>query len=108
MATQASPGKANPVLLFLSAYLILRLLWRIFTPGGSWAMPPWQIIEIAIDVVLVLCLILMRPLAMAPIAPDDPRRSWMTPLIWGGIAAGIAALGIRFTGDVGWWTGHLN
>lgn len=108
MATQAKPGRTNTIVLFLSAYLILRLLWRIFTLGGSWSLPPWHIIEISIDVLLVFCVIFMRPLAVAAIAPDDPRRTWKNALIWGGIVAGVAALGIRFTGNVGWWTGHLN
>ena len=108
MAAQARAGRTNTVILFLSAYLILRLLWRLFTPGGSWAMPPWHLIEMVIDAMLLACVFFLRPQAVAAIAPDDPGRGWKHGLIWGGIVAGIGAIAIRFTGNVGWWTGHLN
>lgn len=91
----------------LSIYLVLRFLWAIFTPGGEYPMPPWHYVSMGINLVLLACVLLMRPGLFPEQGYNDPRAGWANVLFGLGLIAGVGLLGIRFTSNAAWWTGHL-
>jgi hypothetical protein len=92
---------------FVSIYLFLRFLWAIVVPGGEWPLPPWHYVSMGIDLVLLACVLLMRPRLFPEQGYNDPRATWANILFGLGLVAGIGLLLIRFTSDAAWWTGHL-
>ncbi len=108
MSNTAQYGGASwRILHFVSIYLVVRLLWSVFVPGGSWPLPPWHYVSMGIDVVLLACVLLIRSQILANATYNDPRRSRANLLFGLGVVAGICLLLIRCTSDAAWWTGHL-
>ncbi|HEY0223540.1 MAG TPA: hypothetical protein VGC38_03420 [Pseudolabrys sp.] len=80
--------------LFLPAYLILNLLWRVFTPAHEYPMRPEQVLEMSID-------------ALAIIGMFGVRRRMPAWVFWIAVVAGVGLFAIRLTSDASWWTGHV-
>ena len=106
MSELASPGKTWPVFLLICAYLILQCLWRLFTPGGSWPMPPWHYVSMASDVLLWAVMIGLKSQLTPLIAYDRSRARLANTLFWSAFLAGIIMILLRLTSDSAWWTGH--
>lgn len=105
MATQTAKG---PILFaVICAYLILKCLWRLIVPGGSYSMPPWPLISMGFDLLLLVLLFVLRPQVPAATSASPAYIRFTTPLFAGGIIAVVIMFLIRFSGDTGWWTGHL-
>ncbi|MCF3643025.1 hypothetical protein LXM94_23985 [Rhizobium sp. TRM95111] len=106
MSTPSEPIKAQPVFLAISAYLVAKCLWRVFIPGGSWPLPPWHILSMASDILLLIVLMLMNWVTDTS-GFDQKARRVRTAMFWGGTISGVVLVLIRFTGSAAWWTGHL-
>jgi hypothetical protein len=90
------------VFVVASLYLVAQAGWRLFTRAGEW--PPAMVrnLEIAIDVGMSIAIV-----ALFFKFKDEPaRRVYATLLVILAGAAMIVIFGIRFSSDVGWWTGH--
>ncbi|WEZ85888.1 hypothetical protein P6U16_23140 (plasmid) [Rhizobium sp. 32-5/1] len=107
MADTGKNAKAPIALAVISGYLILRCLWRVFIPGSEYALPPWPILSLIFDTLLMASLFIFKP--QVPVArPDDPVQiRYATPLFMGGIVATAIMVLIRISSDKGWWTGHM-
>ena len=106
MAEVARAKRAPTAGLIVAAFLILDCLWRLFTRGGPWPVPPWHYISMLFDLILlgsVVAALMTRP-APAANAPLYVRNGGL--LLGGGIVAGIILIGLRLTSDHAWWTGH--
>ncbi|MCO5139969.1 MULTISPECIES: hypothetical protein [unclassified Shinella] len=102
-----TPTKAPIALAVIASYLILRCLWRIFVPGTEYALPPWPLVSIILDILTMIVLFILKP--QVPVSgPDAPIYvRYATPLFVGGIIATAIMVLIRFSSNKGWWTGHL-
>ena len=89
------------------AVLIVKALWRIIMPGGSWPMPPAHYLSMGIDALLLIALIGMRPRISSSLPEGDKRRRVANALFGLALLGGVALLAVRFTGTAAWWTGHL-
>ncbi len=107
MSELASPGKTWPVFLLLCAYLILQCLWRLFTPGGSWPMPPWHYVSMASDVLIWAVMIGLKSQITPQIAGDRSRARLGNILFGAAFVSGIIMIALRLTSDSAWWTGHF-
>ncbi|GAA4162922.1 hypothetical protein GCM10023069_14430 [Shinella granuli] len=66
-----TPTKAPIALAVIASYLILRCLWRIFIPGTEYALPPWPLVSIIVDILTMIALFILKP--QVPISgPDAP------------------------------------
>lgn len=107
MDTPAQPNSTNwRIYQCVSIYLFLRFLWAVLIPGGEWPLPPWHYVSMGIDLVLLVCVVLMRP-QLFPAGSQDPRAGMANVLFGLGLVAGVGLLLIRFTSKAAWWTGHL-
>jgi len=106
--TNAPAQKKAPIALALvSGYLILHCLWRVFIPEREYALPPWPLVSLILDIVVMVFLFILKPQVPAA-GPDDPIYvRYATPLFVGGIVATALMVLIRLSSDRGWWTGHL-
>lgn len=107
MADTGKHAKAPIALAVVSGYLILHCLWRVFIPGREYSLPPWPVVSLVFDVLVMTSLFVIKP--QVPVAgPDDPAHlRFATPLFVGGIVATLVMVLIRFSSNKGWWTGHL-
>ena len=98
MSNPAMPvdaGRRARVSFFIaSRYLIAMFLDRTLVVAHEYPMRPEQVMTIAFDLCVLVGLIGLRK--------HGPQ-----PLFWTALVAGICLFLIRFTGDDGWWTGHL-
>ena len=91
----------------VSGFLILRCLWRVFTPGTEYSLPPWPLVSVIFDIVLMIALFVLKPMVPAAAAGSPAYVRHATTLFVGGIAATAIMVLIRLSSDRGWWTGHL-
>jgi cation transport ATPase len=86
----------------LSLYLVFQAAWRFFTRAGEWPSSAVRTMEIGVDVLMCV--------AVAGLYfsfKDDPaRRGFAAFLLIIMLVAAAVIFGIRFSSDVGWWTGH--
>jgi hypothetical protein len=87
--------------------MILLFLWRVFVPAHEYSMRTAQVLDIAINILLLVGLVGLKRQLDREFEPDDSRWSSARPLYWGGLIAGILMLLIRLTSNAAWWTGHL-
>lgn len=90
------------VFVVASLYLAAQAVWRFFVKAGEW--PPAMVrnLEIAVDLGMSIAIV-----GLFFKFKDDPaRRGYATILMILAAAAMIMIFGIRFSSDVGWWTGH--
>jgi hypothetical protein len=107
MQEKDPPAKAPIALALISGYLIVRCLWRVFVPGTEYALPPWPLVSIVVDILTMIALFILKPQvpAAGPDAPIYIRHA--TLLFVGGIVATAIMVLIRLSSNRGWWTGHL-
>ncbi len=107
MAAADTGGKAPTALAVISAYIILRCLWKVFIPATGYSMPPWPVLTLIFDILLLVPLFVLKPQVPAA-GPGSPFQvRYATPLFIGGIVATVILVLIRFSSEAGWWTGHL-
>jgi hypothetical protein len=103
MAESAPTSRTNWIVFVVaSLFLVAQAGWRFFTRAGEW--PPTMVrnLEIAVDVGMSIAII-----GLYLKFKDDPaKRGFATLLVILAAAAMIVIFGIRFSSDVGWWTGH--
>jgi len=108
MDTSGRQNQANwRVYIFVSIYLAIRFLWGVFVPGGEYPMPPWHYVSMGVDLVLLICVLMLRSRLFPELGANDPRTTWANVLFGVGLVSGIGLLAIRFTSNAAWWTGHL-
>jgi len=107
MAEQGSQSRAAVVLAFVSGFLIFRCLWRVFIPGSEYAMPPWPLVSVISDILVMVALFIIKPMVPAAMADSPALVRHATKLFIGGIIATAIMVLIRVSSDRGWWTGHL-
>ena len=107
MTDQGSSSKAPVALAVIAGYLILRCFWRVFTPGAEYALPPWPLVSIIVDILTMVGLFILWPQVPARRLESPIHVRYATPLFIGGIVATVIMVLIRFSSNKGWWTGHL-
>jgi hypothetical protein len=107
MAATTDPGKAWTTFLVITGYLLLRVLWALFVPSGSWPLSPTHFLAMAIDFGLVLGMVGTRRQLLAVLPQNDSRRTLAGVMFAAGIMGGICMFLIRISSDHGWWTGRL-
>jgi hypothetical protein len=90
------------VFVVASLYLVAQAGWRDLTRAGEW--PPAMVrnLEIAIDVGMSIAIVGL----FFQVKDDPARRGYAVILVLLAAAAMIVIFRIRFSSDVGWWTGH--
>ncbi len=100
----SNPNKNWYIFLAVSALLIANFLNRFFLPAHEYPMRPAQVMDIAIDTLLLVSLVGMR--MKAPFFQEGDKRGIANLLFYFALAAGIGIFLIRFSSDAAWWTGH--
>jgi hypothetical protein len=107
MAEAAPSPKAATALAVIAGYLILRCLWKVLVPATEYSLPPWPILTLIFDILMLIPLFILKPQIPAA-GPDAPATvRYAKPLFVGGIVATVILVLIRFSSESGWWTGHL-
>lgn len=92
---------------FLGAWLVLRFAWAVLVPGDEWPLPPAHYIAMGFDLLLLLAVVCLR--SRLVISAEDPRSSSFANLVLvAGVVSGLGLIGIRFTSEPAWWTGHFS
>ncbi|MXN47972.1 hypothetical protein GR138_22445 [Shinella kummerowiae] len=107
MAEHGSQSRAAVALAFVSGFLIVRCLWRVFIPGMEYALPPWPLVSVISDILVMIALFIIKPMVPAATADSPALVRHATTLFIGGIIATAIMVLIRVSSDRGWWTGHL-
>lgn len=107
MAEQGSQSRAAIALAVVSGFLIVRCLWRVFIPGTEYALPPWPLVSVIFDILVMIVLFILKPMVPAATADSPALVRHATALFIGGIIATVIMVLIRVSSDRGWWTGHL-
>ncbi len=107
--SDAAPQTKPPFVPFvlIGLYIIGQFGWRLFVRAGAWPMPPVQYLSMAIDLGLILLIIMLHARVSRLMPQDDGRRALKTPIFAAALFSGVGMFIIRFSSDVGWWTGHL-
>ena len=95
MPSTSSSSRNWTVFRFISAYMILLFLWRVFVPAHEYSMRTAQILDIAINILLLVGLVGLKRQLDREFEPDDSRWASARPLYWGGLIAGVLMLLIR-------------
>jgi hypothetical protein len=107
MPSTSSSSRNWTIFRVISAYMILLFLWRVFVPAHEYSMRTAQVLDIAINILLLVGLVSLKRQLDREFEADDSRWSFARPLYRGGLIAGVLMLLIRLTSDAAWWTGHL-
>jgi hypothetical protein len=107
MAEQGSQSRAAIALAVVSGFLIFRCLWRVFIPGTEYALPPWPLVSVIFDILVMVALFIIKPMVPAATTDSPALVRHATALFIGGIIATAIMVLIRVSSDRGWWTGHL-
>jgi hypothetical protein len=105
MAGEDRQSRTWRLFQFVVLVLAVRFAWAVLVPGGSWPLPPAHLIAMGIDGALLLAAIALRTKVSS--ALNDGRRPHANILMAVASVCGLGLLGIRFTSDAAWWTGHL-
>ena len=107
MHKQSQLGKHQWLIFVgLSAFLVLRVLWRVFIPAGEWPQAPLHFMSMGFDLLMVAALIGLRLNIVATLPARHTHRSTADVLFWPALVAGLVLLFIRFTSNLAWKTGH--
>lgn len=90
---------------FIVLWLAVRFAWAVVVPGEEWALPPAHLVAMGIDMTLLAATLGLR--VKLPLSATDPRRPNANLLLAAGAIFGLGLIGIRFTSEAAWWTGHL-
>ena len=103
MAENAPAPRTNWIVFVVaSLYLAVQAIWRITTRAGEWPPAMMRNLEIGIDAAIAASVV-----ALYFKFKDEPGRQGIALLLLlVALAAAVVIFGIRFSSDVGWWTGH--
>lgn len=104
--TAKSQKRGWLIFVLVSLYVIAQFLWRVSTRAGSWPMPPMHLLSMALDLILIVALIGLYRTVGSQTPEGDRRHAVRHVLFWPALLSGIGMFIIRFSSDVGWWTGH--
>ncbi len=107
MAGADTTARSWLIFRLLAAFLTLQFLWNLLVPGGAWPLSPVHYMNMAFDLGMLIGLIGVRSRLAAAYADNSGRLNMMYLLFVVGVIAGVGLLGIRFTSDAAWYTGHL-
>ena len=104
MAEAGQTPRANKIVfVLLCLYLGSQAAWRVVVRAGQWPSTGVRNMEIGIDALMAVGIIgLYVQLGQS----NDGRPPFATPLLILALVAIAIIFGIRFSSDVGWWTGH--
>lgn len=105
--TAKSLSRGWLIFVLVSLYVTAQFVWRVATPAGSWPMPAAQLLSMVLDLILVVALIGLYRTMGGQLPEGDRRHAARHVLFWPALASGIGMFIIRFSSDVGWWTGHV-
>lgn len=105
--TEKSLSRGWLIFVLVSLYVTAQFLWRAFTRGGEWPMSPAHYLSMALDLILIVALIGLYRAMGSQLPAGDGRQAARQVLFWPAILSGIGMFVIRFSSDVGWWTGHI-
>lgn len=107
MNNKAEPPRANWIVyVCASLYLSFQALWRFFARAGEWPPRSVMLLELAIDVGMSIAAVVLYFQLDRQFPGGDRRRPFAVVLLVMLIAAILTIFLIRFSSDVGWWTGH--
>lgn len=107
MSEQAGPPRTNWIVyVCASLYLSYQALWRFFARAGEWPPRSVMLLELAVDVGMSAAAIALYVQLNRQFPDDDRRRPFAVVLLVMLIVAILTIFVIRFSSDVGWWTGH--
>jgi hypothetical protein len=93
--------------VLVCVYIVLQFLWRAFTRAGEWPLPPYHYLSMALDLALIVVAVMLFS-ALGKRQPEGGgQRAARVILFVPALLAGIGMFVIRFSSDVGWWTGHI-
>ena len=109
MADDSAKSQSRGWLIFVlvSLYVTAQFLWRALTPGGEWPMSPAHLLSMALDLILIVALVGLYRTMGSQLPAGDSRHAARHVLFWPAFFSGIGMFVIRFSSDVGWWTGHI-
>lgn len=89
-----------------SLYLVAQAVWRMLARAGEWPPKSVAYLEIGIDMLMSAAVIALYFKIGKQASTDAARHAMATLLVMAAIAAIATIFFIRFSSDVGWWTGH--
>jgi hypothetical protein len=106
--TPDSRAKSNMlVLIGMSAVLLFGAFQAVMVTANEYDPATLVWMNIGLDAALTLLSVIMLG-AVASSAPSGGLKTLAMIVGVVGIIAGLVKLGVRFTGDAGWWTGHYS
>ena len=108
MADPAKQMKQNQyAVIFMSAVLLFGAFNAVMVTADEYDPEGYVWFNVALDAVMTgLTVILLAAIARGADSGGLKGAAILCGLV--GLAAGLVKLGIRFSSDHGWWTGHLN
>lgn len=107
MSKQAGPSRTNWIVYVCGClYLTYQALLRFFVRAGEWPPRGVMLLELAIDIAMSAAAIALYFQLDRQFPPGDWRRPVAVILLLMAVAAIVTIFTLRFSSDVGWWTGH--
>lgn len=104
MATAGVSRSNTVVILLMGAVLIWGALSALTVPAGEFPPSPYHLVMLGLDMVITAILAVL--VAAERRSPPSGLKSASLVLGALGVLAGLVQIGIRFTSDHAWWTGH--
>lgn len=103
---QRNPVNQNRyVVLFISAVLMFGAFNAVMITGDEYDPEMLVWMNLGLDIAMTICLVALLSIVLTR-APRDGLTGLSVLVGLAGLAAGIVKIGVRFTSDHGWWTGH--
>ncbi len=106
MATAGVSRNNTVVILLMGAVLIWGAVSAITVPAGEFPPSPYHIVMLGLDVLITAILAVL--VAAERSSPSSGLKSASMAIGALGVLAGLVQIGIRFTSDHAWWTGHYS
>lgn len=107
MSTPARAERTNWIVYVVaSLYLVFQALWRLFARAGEWPPKGIALFEIGLDVAMSGAVIALYFKISRQSSTDASRQTMLGLLLIVALVAIATIFIIRFSSDVGWWTGH--
>jgi hypothetical protein len=104
MAETGKTGQNGALMLLMCAVLFWGAYQALFIPAGEF--PPAGVVWLDLGLDAGVTLALVALFAMGAAGATGPLKSALTVLAPLAIVAGLLQIGVRFTSDHAWWTGH--
>lgn len=100
-------GNATAWVLLMALFLVGKAIWRLVVVAREYASSTVVWIDIGLTAMIMLGLWSLAQQALRDHDLPAARRGQVRMAMIAGLGAGVVLLGLRMTGDAGWWTGHL-